>query len=141
MYVHAYESLYLCTQLHSMHVKIHCFFFYSQSQWIHICLHFSYSFVLLQSITVGNGPLEQPLVYEMYYNGTRENVTSPTTTLTFTAPSLPDRVFMDKIIVTVTAINRFGRGTPSDCDYDEISELCICDRICQKGLICAITNI
>ena len=72
---------------------------------------------------MGNGPLEQPLVYEVYYNGTRENVTSPTTTLTFTAPSLPDGVFVDNIIIIVTAINRFGRGTPSDPDYDEISEL------------------
>ena len=74
---------------------------------------------------MGNGPLEQPLVYEVYYNGTKENVTSPTTTLTFTAPSLlPDGVFVDNITVIVTAINRFGRGQPSDPDYDEISELC-----------------
>ena len=72
---------------------------------------------------MGNGPLEQPLVYEVYYNGTRENVTGSTTTLTFTAPSLPDGVFVGNITVIVTAINRFGRGTPSDPDYDEISEL------------------
>ena len=69
---------------------------------------------------MGNGPLEQPLVYEVYYNGTSQNVTSPTTTLTFKAPSLPDGVFNDSVIVTVTAINRFGRGQPSDPDYDEI---------------------
>ena len=71
---------------------------------------------------MGNGPFEQPLVYEVYYNGTRENVTSPTTTLTFTAPSLPGGVFVGNITVTVTAINRFGRGTPSDPDYEEISK-------------------
>ena len=58
----------------------------------------------------------------MYYNGTRQNVTSPTTTLTFTAPSLPDGVFVDNITVIVTAINRFGRGPPSDPDYDVISK-------------------
>ena len=73
---------------------------------------------------MGNGPLEQTLVYEVYYNGTSQNVTSPTTTLTFTAPSLPDGVFVDNITVIVTAINRFGCGQPSDPDYDVISELC-----------------
>ena len=74
---------------------------------------------------MGNGPLEQPLVYEVYYNGTRQNVTSPTTTLTFTAPSLPDGVFFDNITVIVTAINRFGRGTPSNPESFEISKLCV----------------
>ena len=52
-----------------------------------------------------------------------ENVTSPTTELPFTAPPLPDDVFADNITVIVTAINRFGRGTPSDPDSTEISEL------------------
>ena len=73
---------------------------------------------------MGDGPLEQPLVYKVYYNGTRENVTSSTTTLTFTAPSLPDGVFVDNITVIVTAINRFGSGALSIPDYAEISELC-----------------
>ena len=73
---------------------------------------------------MGNGSLEQPLVYEVYYNGTKQNVTSPNTTLTFTAPSLPDGVFNDSITVIVTAINRFGRGPPSDPNNFEISELC-----------------
>ena len=82
-------------------------------------------FYFPQPITVGNGPLEQPLVYEVYYNGTRENVTSPTTTLTFTAPPLPDGVFVDNITVIVTAINRFGHGSPSDPDSAEISKLCV----------------
>ena len=76
-----------------------------------------------QPITVGNGPLEQPLVYEVYYNGTRQNVNSSTTTLTFTAPSLPDGVFVGNITVIVTAINRFGRGTPSDLESFGISKL------------------
>ena len=73
---------------------------------------------------MGVGPLEQPLVYEVYYSGTTENVTSPTTTLTFTAPSLPDDVFFDNVTVTVTAINRFGRGPASyPPEYFEISML------------------
>ena len=72
---------------------------------------------------MGNRPLEQPLEYEVYYNGTTINVTSPTTTLTFIAPSLPDGVFTGTVVVMVTAINRFGRGTPSDSDSFEISKL------------------
>ena len=72
---------------------------------------------------MGNGPLEQPVVYEVNYNGTMQNVTSPTTTLTFTAPSLPDGVFDGNITVTVTAINTFGRGTFSDPKYFVISKL------------------
>ena len=72
---------------------------------------------------MGNGPLEQPLEYEVYYNGTTINATSPTTTLTFIAPSLPDGVFTGIVVVMVTAINRFGHGTPSDPDSFEISKL------------------
>ena len=48
--------------------------------------------------------------------------TSPTTELAFTAPSLPDGVFVDNITVTVTAINRFGYGMPSDPVEFEISK-------------------
>ena len=80
-------------------------------------------FYFPQQITVGNGPLEQPVVYEVNYNGTIQNVTSPTTTLTFTAPSLPDGVFDANISVTVTATNIFGRGTFSDPKYFVISKL------------------
>ena len=50
------------------------------------------------------------------------NVTTPTTELTFTAPSLPDGIFVDIITATVTAINIFGRGTPSVPEKFEISE-------------------
>ena len=63
------------------------------------------------------------MVYQVHYNGSVENVTSPTTELTFTAPSLPDGVFADNITVTVTAINRFGCGVSSDPDSAEISKL------------------
>ena len=50
------------------------------------------------------------------------NVTSPITELTFTAPSLPDGVFVSNITVTVTAINRFGYGMSSDPVEFEISK-------------------
>ena len=52
--------------------------------------------------------------YQVYYNGTMRNVNSSTTTLTFTAPSLPDGVFSDTIVVMVTGFNQFGTGLPSD---------------------------
>ena len=50
----------------------------------------------------------------MYYNGTMKNVNSSTTTLTFTAPSLPGGVFTGTIVVMVTAVNRYGVGPASD---------------------------
>ena len=50
----------------------------------------------------------------MYYNGTMMNVDSSTTTLTFTAPSLPDGVFTGTVVVMVTASNRCGIGPASD---------------------------
>ena len=42
------------------------------------------------------------------------NVNSSTTTLTFTAPSLPDAVFTGTVVVMVTAVNRYGVGPASD---------------------------
>ena len=59
----------------------------------------------------------------MYYNGTTENVNSSTTTLTFTAPLLPDGVFTDTVVVMVTAINRYGVGpvSPSSADINGIN--------------------
>ena len=63
----------------------------------------------LQSVTQGS-----TTGYQVYYNGTMMNVNSSTTTLTFTAPSLPDGVFTGTIVVMVTAINRLGIGPPSD---------------------------
>ena len=79
-------------------------------------------FYFPQPIIVGS-PLEQPLVYEVNYNGSIQNVTSPNTTLTFTAPPLPDGVFDGSITVTLTGINKFGRGTPSDPEHAVISKL------------------
>ena len=52
--------------------------------------------------------------YQVYYNGTMINVNGSTTTLTFTAPSLPDGVFTDTVVVMVTAISNYGIGPASD---------------------------
>ena len=115
VYVHAYV---LCN-------KIMC-----------VCVYFP------QPITVGS-LLEQPLVYEVYYNGTMQNVSSPTTMLTFTAPPLPDGVFSGNITVTVTAINRFGRGMPSDPEDSLISSLNHMYIICiiyVRIINCAVVN-
>ena len=42
------------------------------------------------------------------------SVTNSTTTLTFTAPSLPDGVFTGTVVVMVTVVNQFGVGPASD---------------------------
>ena len=42
------------------------------------------------------------------------NVSSSTTTLTFTAPSLPDGVFTGNVVVMVMAIGRYGIGPASE---------------------------
>ena len=42
------------------------------------------------------------------------NVNSSTTTLTFTAPSLPDGAFTGTVVVMVTAVNRYGVGPASN---------------------------
>ena len=59
--------------------------------------------------------------YQVYYNGTMMNVNSSTTTLTFTAPSLPDGVFTGTVVVMVTAVNKFGVGPTSDPAYVTIT--------------------
>ena len=61
--------------------------------------------------------------YQVYYNGTMRNVNSSTTTLTFTAPSLPDGVFTGTVVVMVTAINIFGVGPTSDPATAEINSM------------------
>ena len=74
--------------------------------------------------------------YQVYYNGTMINVTSSTTSLTFTAPSLPDGVFTGIIVVMVTAINRYGIGPPSDSDTAVITGtyiVCVCLRACMHA--------
>ena len=49
------------------------------------------------------------------------NVNSSTTTLTFTAPSLPDGVFTGTVVVMVTAINQYGVGPVSNSSSVEIT--------------------
>ena len=51
----------------------------------------------------------------MYYNGIMMNVNSPTTTLTFTAPTLSDDVFISyTVVVYVTASGIYGIGPASE---------------------------
>ena len=51
------------------------------------------------------------------------NVNSSTTTLTFTAPSLPDGVFTGTVVVMVIAINQYGVGPTSDPATAEINSM------------------
>ena len=51
------------------------------------------------------------------------NVNSSTTTLTFTALSLPDGVFTGTVVVMVTAISKFGIGPASDPATAEINSM------------------
>ena len=73
---------------------------------------------------MGNGPLDQPLVYQIivYIGAPVMLATSSTTTLTFTAPSLPDGVFADDITAIISAFNIFGYGPNSTSNSVEISE-------------------
>ena len=61
----------------------------------------------------------------MYYNGTMMNVNSSATTLTLTAPSLPEDVFNGAVVVMVTPINRYGIGPASDPASAEINSMCV----------------
>jgi len=58
--------------------------------------------------------------YQVYYNGTMINVNNSTTTLIFTAPSLPDGVFTGIVFVIVIAVNKFGVGPASNPAIAEI---------------------
>ena len=62
---------------------------------------------------MGNGPLEQPLIYQVYYNGTTREVDNVTLSLTFSFSPLSVGIFRDNIHLIVTAVNRFGNGMPS----------------------------
>jgi len=63
---------------------------------------------------MGNGPLEQPLIYQVYYNDTTKEVDNITTYLMFAISPLPVGMFRDNILLNVTAMNRFGSGVASD---------------------------
>ena len=73
------------------------------------------------------------------------NVNSSTTTLTFSAPSLPDGLFTGTVVVMVTAINRYGIGPPSDSDTAIITGtyicVCACVRVCVCVCVCVETPI
>ena len=59
-------------------------------------------------------------MYQVHYSGITVSVTSSTTTLTFTAPSLPDGVFTGTVVVMVTAVHQLGIGPASDPATAEI---------------------
>ena len=63
-------------------------------------------------------------MYEVVTNGVIANVTSPTTTFTFTAPALVG-IFTGTVTVVVTAVNRFGAGFPSGRVNVAISKLIV----------------
>ena len=94
---------------------------------------YSYSYNNFQPVTQGD-----ITGYQVYYNGTMMNVNSSTTTLTFTAPSLPNGVFTGTVFVMVTATNRYGIGPPSDSDTAIITGtyicLCVCICVCWNFL-------
>ena len=52
-------------------------------------------------------------MYQVNYSGITVSVNNSTTTLTFTAPSLPDGVFTGTVVVMVTVVNRLGIGPTS----------------------------
>ena len=58
------------------------------------------------------------------------NVNSSTTTLTFTAPSLPDGVFTGTVVVTVTATSRYGIGPASNPETAVITGRYITSYVC-----------
>ena len=67
-------------------------------------------------------------MYQVQYSGITVSVTSSTTTITFTAPSLPDGVFTGTVVVLVTAVNRLGIGPASDPATAEIRGM-----LCYEG--------
>ena len=71
--------------------------------YIHMCLF------VFQPVTQGD-----IIGYQVYYNGTMINANNSTTTLTFTAPPLPDGVFTGTVVVIVTIISRYGVGSASN---------------------------
>ena len=91
--------------------------------YTYICMYI-WIFCIFQPITQGD-----ITGYQVYYNGTMKNVNSSTTTLTFTAPSLPVGVFSGIVVVMVTAVNRFGNGPASDPKIAVINGMYVCMHI------------
>ena len=69
--------------------------------------------------------------YQVHYNGTRINVNSSTTTITFIAPSLPDGEHDGVVMVMVIATNQFGVGPESDSEFATVTGIvAYLDNIC-----------
>ena len=64
-------------------------------------------------------------MYQVHYSGIVVNVDNSTTTLTFTAPSLPDDVFTGTVVVMVMVVNRLGIG-PAGAATSEIRSKYVC---------------
>ena len=75
--------------------------------------------------------------YRVHYNGRLMEVNSPTTALTFNAPSLPHDVFTGTVVVMVAATNEFGIGPISDPVTATINGtvLLVMDSFCESLLI------
>ena len=71
--------------------------------------------------------------YQVYHNGTMVNVNSSTTTLTFTAPSLPNNVFTGTVVVMVTTTSRYGIGPASEPAHVTITGITI--HLCVSTLL------
>ena len=68
--------------------------------------------------------------YQVCYNGTMIIVTSSTTTLIFTAPSLPNNKFNGTVVVRVTAVNNLGVGPVSDPATAVIHGMSVSTHVC-----------
>ena len=74
--------------------------------------------------------------YQVHYNGTKINVNSSTTTITFIAPSLPDGEHNGVVMVMVIATNQFGVGPESDSEFTTVTGIvAYLDNICVHYLL------
>ena len=87
---------------------------------------------------MGNGPLEQPLLYIVNYNGSIVNTTN--TYIEFAPPEVPVPYFIASVTVTVTAVNIFGFGPTSRVVSAEISKSHIQYYITYIHTYCIIKN-
>ena len=80
---------------------------------------------MFQSVTQGD-----ITEYQVYYSGTMMSVDNSTTTLIFTAPSLPDGKFNGTVVVMVTAVNNLVVGPVSDPATAVISGMSVGTHVC-----------
>jgi len=81
---------------------------------------------------MGNSPLELPLIYRVYYNGTTKDVDNVTTYLIFPFPPLSVGIFRDDIHLIVTAVNRFGSGVSSTAATATVCKLTVINHFLIK---------